>query len=215
MSAPNVLSGTVHIVDDEDRVRNALYFLLTTHGLEVFIYASASEFLAAVEPKTMRGCIVLDIRMEPMSGLQLYDELRFRDINLPVIFLSGHGDIAMAVDAIQKGAFDFLEKPFSGSVLIERIQRALENSESMLSLREQKIRIRMLVEKLTPRENQVMMLVARGKLNKVIANELSMSVRTVEVHRSRVYDKLQVKSSAEVATMLAGLALSSQTTAYE
>ena len=122
--APEV-HAAVHLVDDEAPVRDALSFLLQSHGLVVHTYADGPEFLATLSATPLRGCIVLDVRMEPMSGLQLHDALLRQGSTLPVLFLSGHGDIPMAVDALQKGAFDFLEKPFSGDALVQRVLRAL------------------------------------------------------------------------------------------
>jgi two-component system, LuxR family, response regulator DctR len=198
---------SVHLVDDEAPVRDALEFLLQTHGLNVCCYASGPEFLSAIDSKDLRGCIVLDVRMEPMSGLRVHDELRHRGVTLPILFLSGHGDIAMAVDALQKGAFDFLEKPFSGDALVQRVKRALAMDATQRSERDTRALEKQKVESLTPREHAVMVLVANGKLNKVIADELCVSVRTVEVHRARVFDKLGVRSSAELATILARLGI--------
>lgn len=193
----------VHLVDDEAPVRDALGFLMQSHGFTVCTYASGRELLEALSARVLRGCIVLDVRMEPMSGLQVHDELLARQITLPVLFLSGHGDISMAVDALQKGAFDFIEKPFSGDALVKRVQRALALEESSHSLRAELGDEKERMASLTEREYAVMQLVAAGKLNKVIADELCVSVRTVEVHRARVFGKLGVRSSAEVATLLA------------
>ena len=196
---------SVHLVDDEAPVRDALAFLLQSHGLAVCSYASGPEFLAHSSHQTLRGCMVLDVRMEPMSGLQLYDELRLRGVWLPVLFLSGHGDIPMAVDALQKGAVDFLEKPFSGDHLVQRVKRALALESEHYSQLSAQAQTTERLQALTDRERAVMRLVAAGKLNKVIADELCIAVRTVEVHRSRVFEKLQVRSAAELATLLAGL----------
>ena len=192
----------VHLVDDEAPVRDALGFLLRSHGLAVRDYACGAELLAATASQALRGCIVLDVRMEPMSGLQVHDELLARGVSLPVIFLSGHGDIPMAVDALQKGALDFIEKPFSGDALIRRVQRALALEAADHAHCAQRDREQERLQSLTEREYTVMQLVATGKLNKVIADELCISVRTVEVHRARVFGKLGVRSSAEVATLL-------------
>ncbi len=201
------IEPTVYLVDDEAPVRDALGFLLRSHGLVVRAFSSGAELLEALTDQPLRGCIVLDVRMEPMSGLQLHDELLTRGVVLPVIFLSGHGDIPMAVDALQKGALDFIEKPFSGEALVKRVQRALALEAAEHALCAQRERDRERLQSLTEREYTVMRLVATGKLNKVIADELCISVRTVEVHRARVFGKLGVRSSAEVATLLARLGL--------
>ncbi|OYU45805.1 MAG: DNA-binding response regulator [Burkholderiales bacterium PBB4] len=195
---------TVHLVDDEAPVRDALTFLLRSHGLTVGSYASGPEFLKHLPVQSARGCIVLDVRMEPMSGLQVFDELLLRKVSLPVLFLSGHGDIPMVVDALQKGAVDFLEKPFSGDHLVQRVQRALEMEAEHYAATEARAHILRCLRALTSRERAVMRLVAAGKLNKVIAYELCIAVRTVEAHRSRVFEKLGLRSAAELATLLAG-----------
>ena len=193
----------VHLVDDEAAVRDALTFLMRSHGLAVYAYASGPALLERLDATPLRGCIVLDVRMEPLSGLQVHDALRERKVTLPVLFLSGHGDIAMAVDALQKGAFDFIEKPFSGDALVQRVQRALALEAAHHQQRSTQGDTSERLHSLTERELAVMHLVAAGKLNKVIADELCVSVRTVEVHRARVFPKLGVRSSAEVATLLA------------
>lgn len=195
----------VHLVDDEAPVRDALGFLFRSHDLRVLAHAGGAELLAALGADPGRGCIVLDVRMEPMSGLQVHDELIARAIGIPVIFLSGHGDIPMAVAALQKGAFDFVEKPFSDAALVERVQRAIaldaKRHAAAVDLAEAEARL----ASLTEREREVMLRVAAGRLNKVIADELSVSVRTIEVHRARVFAKFGVRSAAELATVLARL----------
>ena len=193
----------VHLVDDEAPVRDALAFLMHSHGLAVHTYASGPALLERLDAGSLRGCIVLDVRMEPLSGLQVHDALRARKVALPVLFLSGHGDIAMAVDALQKGAFDFIEKPFSGDALVQRVQRALALEAAHYQQRSARDDTSERLHSLTERELAVMHLVAAGKLNKVIADTLCVSVRTVEVHRARGFAKLGVRSSAEVATLLA------------
>ena len=195
----------VHLVDDEAAVRDALGFLLQSHGLATAAYADAPAFLAALAAGPLRGCVLLDVRMEPMSGLQLHDELMARGFRAPVIFLTGHGDIPMAVEALKKGAFDFVEKPFSDDALVERVQKALavEAAQHADQAAGQEAAARL--ASLSEREREVMQRVAAGKLNKVIADELHISVRTVEVHRAKVFSKLGVRSAAEVATLLAQL----------
>jgi two-component system response regulator DctR len=193
----------VHLVDDEAAVRDALAFLLSTHGLKARAYASGPELLAALEGGPLRGCVVLDVRMEPMSGLQVHDELVRRGVPLPVIFLSGHGDIPMAVEALQKGALDFVEKPFGDEALVRKVERALALEAERHAAAGSREADLALLARLSDRERDVMRLVAAGKLNKVIADELNISVRTVEVHRARVFAKLEVRSAAEVASLLA------------
>lgn len=197
---------TVYLLDDEAVVLDALAFLLTSRGMQVHAHSSGRSLLAALEqaPRPLRGVIVLDIRMEPMSGLRVHDELVARGIRNPVMFLTGHGDIPMAVEALKKGAFDFLEKPYSDNALADRIEQALAVDAAMHQGNAQAAERQARLGSLTEREHEVMLRVAAGKFNKVIADELHVSVRTVEVHRARVYAKLGVRSAAEVATLLAG-----------
>jgi two-component system response regulator DctR len=197
----------VHLVDDEAVVRDALAFMLGSRGLMVRSFASGPALLAALDALRTppRGVFLLDVRMEPMSGLVLHDALIARKLNNPVLFLSGHGDIPMAVDALKKGAFDFIEKPYSDNALADRIEQALavEAAMHVSNAREAEAAARM--ASLSPREREVMTRVAAGKLNKVVADEMCVSIRTVEVHRARVFSKLKVRSSAELATLLATL----------
>ena len=198
--------GTVYVLDDEAAVLDALGFLLASRGLAVRTFASGPALLATIDatPRPLSGVFLLDIRMEPMSGLRVFDELVARRLRNPVLFLSGHGDIPMAVEALKNGAFDFLEKPYSDNALADRVEQALAVDTAMhqtdACAEERSARL----ASLTEREREVMLRVAAGKLNKVIADELHVSVRTVEVHRARVYAKLGVRSAAEVATLLAG-----------
>lgn len=199
----------VYLLDDEAAVRDALGFLLGSRGLTVRSFASGPELLAAVDAelaasaRALAGVFVLDVRMEPMSGLRVFDELVARRLRNPVLFLSGHGDIPMAVEALKNGAFDFLEKPYSDNALAERIEQALAVDAAMRQTDARSEERAARLASLTEREHEVMQRVAAGKLNKVIADELHVSVRTVEVHRARVYAKLGVRSAAEVATLLA------------
>ncbi len=195
----------VHLVDDEAPVRDALTFLLSSHGLAVAAYASAPELLAALDVQRLRGCLLLDVRMEPMSGLQLHAALIERGNDLPVIFLTGHGDIPMAVDALHNGAFDFVEKPFGDAALVQRVRRALAVEAARRTVDAQQGERVARLASLTEREHDVMRRVAAGRLNKLIADELGIAVRTVEVHRARVFAKLGVRSAAEVATLLASI----------
>lgn len=195
----------VYLVDDDAVVRDALAFLLASRGLDVRAYDSGPVLLAAMDvvSRPVRGVFLLDIRMEPMSGLQLHEALLARQIRNPVLFLSGHGDIPMVVEALKKGAFDFLEKPYSDNTLVDRIERAIavevatQVEDAQASERSARL------ASLTEREREVMQRVAVGKLNKVIGDELHIAVRTVEVHRARVFAKLGVRSAAELATWLA------------
>ena len=199
-------AGIVYLLDDEPAVLDALGFMLTSRGLDVRAHASGQELLATVDatPRPLQGVFLLDIRMEPMSGLRVHDELMARRLRNPVLFLSGHGDIPMAVEALKNGAFDFLEKPYSDNALADRIVQALAVDAAMHQHDARADERHARLASLTEREREVMERVAAGKLNKVIADELHVSVRTVEVHRARVYAKLGVRSAAEVATVLAG-----------
>jgi two-component system response regulator DctR len=199
-------AGVVYLVDDEAVVLDALGFLLASHGLDVRPHGSGPALLATVDatPRPLPGVFLLDIRMEPMSGPRLHDELIARGLRNPVLFLSGHGDIPMAVEALKKGAFDFLEKPYVDNALADRVAQALAVDAAMQRQGAQVAERQARLSSLTEREHEVMLRVAAGKLNKVIADELHVSVRTVEVHRARVYAKLGVRSAAEVATVLAG-----------
>jgi len=192
---------TVFVVDDDESVRGSLRFLLRSAGLESRAFGSAQEFLAAYDP-SQPGCLVLDVRMPGMSGLELQQELNLRGAILPVIFITGHGDIPMAVEAMQHGAHDFLQKPFRDEDLIERVRRALaKDAKSRAALEEHKA-IRGRLDSLTPREREVLALMARGKPNKIMAHELGVSQRTVEIHRARVMEKSGASSLAELVRMV-------------
>jgi two-component system response regulator FixJ len=194
----------VMVVDDDSGVRNAMRSLLKSVGLESMLFASAQEFLAAYQP-AQPGCLVLDIRMPGMSGLELQQQLNLRGAVVPVIFMTGHGDIPMAVEAMQHGAFDFLQKPFRDQDLLDRIQRAiLKDGELRKSLGEH-TRIREHLDTLTPREREVLDLMTQGKQNKTIAQDLGVSPRTVEIHRARVMEKMGAQSVAELVRMMMDL----------
>jgi FixJ family two-component response regulator len=195
----------VMVVDDDTGVRNAMRALLKSVGLENALYASAQEFLATYQP-TQPGCLLLDIRMPGMSGLELQQQLNLRGAVIPVIFMTGHGDIPMAVDAMQHGAFDFLQKPFRDQDLLDRIQRALiKDGELRKSLGEHS-RIKAHLDTLTPREREVLDLMTQGKQNKAIGQDLGVSPRTVEIHRARVMEKMGAHSVAELVRMMLDLA---------
>ncbi len=197
--------GSVHLVDDDPGVRDALAFLLRSRGLNVRAFDGGPALLEMLDREgSPRGVFLLDVRMEPMSGTRLHDELLARRLKNPVLFLTGHGDIPMVVEALKKGAFDFLEKPYSDNALADRLEQALAVDAAMQAEGAQAAERSARLASLTEREREVMSRVAAGKLNKVIADELNVSVRTVEVHRARVFAKLGVRSAAEVATLLAG-----------
>lgn len=191
-----------HIVDDDEAIRDALTWLFRTRQVACRAWESAEAFLEAWQPD-WRGCIVLDIRMREMSGLECFEALREQGNSLPVIFLTGHGDVPMAVGALKKGAFDFLEKPVGDNALVDRVIRALAADARRQASEASQATVATRISQLTPREHEVMRLVLAGKFNKVIADELNISMRTVEVHRSRVFEKMGVRSAVELAQLLA------------
>jgi len=193
---------TVFIVDDDEAVLRLLHTLISSVDLEVETFRTAQAFLDAFKP-TRRGCILLDIRMPGMSGLELQRELRERGIRLPVIFLSGHGDVQVAVHAMKAGAADFIEKPFNNDLLRDRVQKAVAESQYADQTRMRKDEVEMRIATLTPREQQVLDLVALGNTNKTIARQLAISQRTVEIHRAKVMDKMRAESLAELVRMVA------------
>jgi two-component system, LuxR family, response regulator FixJ len=197
-------AAVVMVVDDDAGVRNAMRSLLKSVGLNSALFASAQEFLDGYKPSQL-GCLVLDIRMPGMSGLELQQQLNLRGAVIPVIFMTGHGDIPMAVEAMQHGAFDFLQKPFRDQDLLDRIQRAIvKDAELRKSLGEHE-RIQTHLESLTPREREVLDLMTQGKQNKVIGQELGVSPRTIEIHRARVMEKMGAQSVAELVRMMLDL----------
>jgi two-component system, LuxR family, response regulator FixJ len=192
---------TVFVVDDDESVRGSLRFLLRSAALESRAFGSAQEFLASYEA-AQPGCLVLDVRMPGMNGLELQQELNLRGAIIPVIFITGHGDIPMAVEAMQHGAHDFLQKPFRDEDLIERVRRALAKDAKARAALEEHKAIRGRLDSLTPREREVLALMARGKPNKIMAHELGVSQRTVEIHRARVMEKSGASSLAELVRMV-------------
>ena len=196
----NPKPASVFVVDDDDAVRNSLRLLLKSVGLPTVAFASAREYLDSWHP-AQPGCLVLDVRMPGMSGLELQEELNRRGAIIPVIFISGHGDIPMAVEAIQHGAFDFLTKPFGDQDLLDRVQRALATDADNRKLLTQREVLRERLESLTPREREVLGLVTQGKANKVMAGDLGVSQRTVEIHRARVMEKMGANSLAQLVRM--------------
>ncbi len=203
----------VYVVDDEEVVRDALGWLLRSRRLLSEGYPSAEAFEAMLAHKspealaawpTAPSCLLLDVRMPGMSGLSLFERLADRELlgALPVIFLTGHGDVPTAVAAVKRGAFDFVEKPFSDNALVDRVEQALERSAAGILARSVRAGVRRRLAELTERERDVMQLVVDGRPNKLIADELAISVRTVEVHRARVFEKMEVKSAVELANLL-------------
>ncbi len=199
--------ATVFIVDDDASVRAGLAWLLRSRGLPSQAFDGALAFAAMLgEDFRQRhaSCLLLDIRMPGMSGLALFDRMIERGLcqTIPVIFLTGHADLPTAVDAVKRGAFDFCEKPVSDNALVDRVEQALTQSTQVLHAQAQRDAVSRMVAGLTEREHAVMRLLLDGLPNKLIADQLQISVRTVEVHRARVFDKMKVKSAVELANAL-------------
>lgn len=192
----------IFIVDDDEAIRDALGWLFRSRGHTVRLWASAEALIAGGE-MDLCGCLLLDIRMDGMSGLELFGWLREHGHDMPVIFLTGHGDVPMAVAALKQGAFDFVEKPFNDNELVDRALAALDMHRDQCSRRAAKHEIDQRIAHLTSREVEVMERVLAGQMNKVIAMDLGVTMRTVEVHRARIFEKMGVRSAVELAGMLA------------
>jgi two-component system, LuxR family, response regulator DctR len=195
----------LHIVDDEDVIRDALEWLAHSRGLAARGYAGGQAFLDALgahrDAADANGeCVLLDVRMPGMNGVAVFDQLVARGLlaRLPVIFLTGHGDVPMAVDSLKRGAFDFFEKPFNDNQLMDRVEEALEASRQAAAAHAVRARL----ATLSAREREVLDLILAGNMNKVVADKLGISMRTVEVHRAHIFDKMQVKTAVELAGML-------------
>ena len=192
--------ATVFVVDDDEAVRNSLRWLIESVGVKVETYESAQAFLRAYRPKRA-GCLVVDVRMPGMSGLELQDWLVMQGINLPVIVITGHGDVPMAVRAMKTGAVDFIEKPFNDQLLLDRIQSAVEQDIQRRHDNAERTEIEARLAQLTPREREVMNMVVAGDSNKMIATTLGVSKKTVEAHRAKVMEKMEAESLAELVRM--------------
>lgn len=188
-------SAIVYIVDDDKELRTSLAWLLETVSVHAECFAGAREFLAAYDPKRP-ACLVLDVRMPETGGFQLQEILNERGATLPIIFVSAHGDIPMSVKALQNGAIDFVEKPYNPQQMLEKIQGALKRAVQLHDGAEQREKIRAKLDKLTAREQEILRRVLDGKASKVIGDELHISVKTVDVHRSKIREKLGVVSTA-------------------
>jgi two-component system response regulator DctR len=204
------LDATVFIVDDDASVREALAWLLRSRRLLSQTFGGGEEFETMLQAGFVPRhpcCLLLDVRMPGLSGLELFDLLAERGLTevMPVIFLTGHADVPMAVHMVKRGAFDFCEKPFSDNALVDRIEQAVHRSAQVLAARRAKQQLKGRLQELTDRERDVMRLVVEGLPNKLIADQLDISVRTVEVHRARVFEKMEVKSAVELANLLRDL----------
>ena len=187
----------IHVVDDDEALRDSMTWMLEGNNYTVATYDSADAFLRVISP-VMVGCVVLDVRMPGMSGLELFEELGRRGCTLPVVFITGHGDVPMAVSALKKGAVDFIEKPFSEADMLRLIEQCLTLERGNRDKRLQEADTVRRLEHLTQREREVLGLIIIGKLNKQIADVLGISIKTVEVHRARVMEKMGVNSLAEL-----------------
>ncbi len=187
----------IYVVDDDEAMRDSMTWLLEGEGYRVACFESAEAFLKA-RNDAMRGCIVLDVRMPEMSGLELHEKLDTLGSQLPIIFITGHGDVPMAVAALQRGACDFIEKPFHNEDLLSRVTRALELDSQLAARQKRTSASSHRLAQLTQREREVMQLVVTGKLNKQVADQLDISMKTVEAHRARVMEKMGVRTLAEL-----------------
>lgn len=197
-------SFVVHIVDDDEAVRQSLAFLLSTAGTPVRVYESATAFLEAL-PSLQRGCLITDVRMPDMTGIELLQRLRSKSIDLPVIVITGHGDIPLAVEAMKSGAIDFIEKPFAEESILKAVRAAAERAKSKRRQSEDEAAVAARLASLSERERQVLDGLIAGNANKTIAHDLGISPRTVEVYRANVMDKMQAKSLSELIRMTLSL----------
>ncbi|GGX75383.1 response regulator transcription factor [Saccharospirillum salsuginis] len=195
---------TVHLIDDDDSFRESTAWLLEASDLEVVDHASPGDFLGELEqkgPAGQVGCVVTDLRMPEMNGFELMDELRKRHLSMPVVMITGHGDVPVAVEAMKMGAANFIEKPFDGTVLVETVRQAMREPGAKLRNPEA---TRERLDKLSPRERQVLDLVCAGKLNKTIADVLGISIKTVELHRANMQSKLGARNVQELVRLTLG-----------
>ncbi|QQS54731.1 MAG: response regulator transcription factor [Candidatus Competibacteraceae bacterium] len=198
----NEITSTVFLIDDDQAVRDAVGLLLRATGLSVESFASAADFLKS-DGIRRPGCLLLDVRMPGMSGLDLQKQLQDQGHRIPIIFMTGHGDVPMATRAMKAGAFDFIEKPFQGQTLLARVREALERDARELRRQAQRSEAAARLARLSPREREVLERVAAGQYNKVIAAELGISLSTVEIHRKRVMEKLEANSLSDLIRTLA------------
>lgn len=192
---------TVHIVDDDEAIRDSLSWLFRSRGVGVVTWPSGEAFLKDWTPD-LQGCILLDMRMEGMSGLEVFDRLISLQARQPVIFLTGHGDIPLAVECLKQGAADFLEKPFNDNNLVDRVLDALHKAKERAASDRQRDELRRKRAQLSPRENEVLLMILEGLLNKQIADKLDITVRTVEVHRAHIMEKMDARNAVELARLI-------------
>lgn len=197
------MGSMIHIVDDEEPIRDSLSFLFASRGLASQCWPSGEDFLAAM-PLEDCACIILDVRMGELSGPEVFERLRAQKIDVPVIFLTGHADVPIAVQALKAGAFDFLEKPFNDNQIVDLALRAIEKFKTGQAEDAARRDLAARLATLSPREEEVMRLMLTGELNKLIADRLNIAIRTVEVHRGRVLSKMGARNGLELAAMMGG-----------
>jgi len=190
----------VYIVDDDEAVRDSLRWLLEGNGFSVKVFSNAEELLdfSKTQSHGMEGCLILDVRMPGITGVELHDVLLKEGINIPVIFITGHGSVSLAVKSMKKGAIDFLEKPFSDEEICRLVDSSLQKARDVSDKREVNLKAQELLAKLTPRENQVLERITAGRLNKQIADDLNISIKTVEAHRANIMTKVEARTVAEL-----------------
>ena len=190
----------VYIVDDDEAVRDSLRWLLEGNGFSVKVFSNAEELLdfSKAQSHGMVGCLILDVRMPGITGVELHDVLLKEGINIPVIFITGHGSVSLAVKSMKKGAIDFLEKPFSDEEICRLVDSSLQKARDVSDKREVNLKAQELLAKLTPRENQVLERITAGRLNKQIADDLNISIKTVEAHRANIMTKVEARTVAEL-----------------
>jgi FixJ family two-component response regulator len=206
MTRSAITTSTVYIIDDDRMARDSLKWLIESAGLPVVVYESGLTFLDQVNT-TMMGCVLLDVRMPDINGMELHTKLQQRGITLPVILVTGHADVAMAVRAMKAGAYDLIEKPYNDALMLERVQSAITCNQDQHRDQERIAAIQACAEQLTPREQEVMRFVLNATQNKIIAAELGISIKTVELHRANLMTKMQAKTSTELVrlALIAGL----------
>ena len=193
----------IYLVDDDEALRDSLAWLLESQGFKVAAFASAEDFLKAWRPE-FNGCLLLDVRMPGMSGLELHERLRAQYSTLPIIFITGHGDVPMAVTTMKKGAMDFIEKPFKEDDLLGLVERMLDQARSSFSQHQEQASRDALLSRLTTREAQVLERIVAGRLNKQIADDLGISIKTVEAHRANIMEKLNANTVADLLKIALG-----------
>lgn len=195
--------GTVYVVDDDEAVRDSLQWLLEGKDYRVRCFDSAESFLSRYDSREI-ACLIVDIRMDGMTGLELQDKLLERQSPLPIVFITGHGDVPMAVNTMKKGAMDFIQKPFKEEDLVNLVKRMLEHAKAVFSEHQQAISRDALLSKLTSREAQVLERIVAGRLNKQIADDLGISIKTVEAHRANIMEKLSANTVADLLKIALG-----------